>query len=203
MQADKDKSLSSVKTLLANFWNCANAGKAKPQVIGYLRLHPGHPDDIAARQVDQLRSLGCARVLLDRVKGSAVARPGLDEAIALLRPGDILVVMSLEHIAWREDSLWETLLLLAKNKAHVVAGLEHFSTLAQAETFAVVQAMARFAENVRQMRLADNSIDRREKISDADWNVLYGKITRGELSKEAAAVQAGVSLSTIYRRIAA
>lgn len=202
MGISQDKSLSSVGTLLAKFKNSANARNA-PQVIGYGRVHPGRPSDIAARLAAQLRCLGCDRVLVDRVKGSAVARPELDEAIASLGQGDILVVSSLEQIAWRDDSLWEVLLLISQRGAHVLAAHEAFSTLEQVEAFVFVNAMVRFAQHVREIRLSDASIDRREKISDDDWRVLEGKITRGELSKEDAAVKAGVSLSTIYRRIAA
>jgi len=61
-------------------------------------------------QVKALKGAGCARIFEDVASGAKTARPGLDAALAYLRPGDVLAV-------WKLDRLGRSL-------AHLVAVVE-------------------------------------------------------------------------------
>jgi DNA invertase Pin-like site-specific DNA recombinase len=69
-------------------------------LIGYARVSTA--EQTLALQQDGLTKAGCERLFTDTVSGSQTERPGLDEALDFLRPGDTLVV-------WRLDRLGRSL----------------------------------------------------------------------------------------------
>lgn len=76
---------------------------ARPSaMVGYARVSTDEQNlDL---QNDALRNAGCGRICEDRgFSGAQRTRPGLDAALALLEPGDVLVV-------WRLDRLGRSLL---------------------------------------------------------------------------------------------
>lgn len=68
--------------------------------IGYARVSTLDQNPDLQRQA--LTAAGCERIFEDRISGTAVRRPGLDEALRLLGAGDMLVV-------WRLDRLGRSL----------------------------------------------------------------------------------------------
>ena len=80
-------------------------------LIGYARVSTAEQD--TGLQTDALRTAGCARIFEDTVSGSKADRPGLAEALAYLREGDVLAV-------WRLDRLGRSLPHLIET----IAGLE-------------------------------------------------------------------------------
>ncbi len=80
-------------------------------LIGYARVST--IDQSLNLQLDALNSLGCEKIFQDVASGARTARPGLDKALAYLRPRDTLVV-------WRLDRLGRSLRHLIKvvNKLH-------------------------------------------------------------------------------------
>jgi DNA invertase Pin-like site-specific DNA recombinase len=55
-------------------------------------------------QIDALQKAGCEKIFTDKMSG-AKARPGLDDALAFLRPGDVLVVWKLDRLGRRTVKL--------------------------------------------------------------------------------------------------
>jgi len=49
-------------------------------------------------QLDAAERAGCGRVFTDTISGAKSSRPGLDECLAFLRPGDCLVVWKLDRL---------------------------------------------------------------------------------------------------------
>ena len=80
-------------------------------LIGYARVSTAEQD--TALQTDALRTAGCERIFEDTVSGAKADRPGLAEALAYLREGDVLAV-------WRLDRLGRSLPHLIET----IAGLE-------------------------------------------------------------------------------
>ena len=73
-------------------------------LIGYARV--SRVDQLIDRQVDALGEVGCTRVFTDHgVSGAKATRPGLTDALAYLRPGDTLVVQSLDRLGRRTSDL--------------------------------------------------------------------------------------------------
>lgn len=65
-------------------------------LIGYARVST--QDQNAAMQVEALERAGCDRIFTDRASGGDPNRPGLCEALAALREGDVLVVWKLDRL---------------------------------------------------------------------------------------------------------
>ena len=65
-------------------------------LVGYARVST--PDQDIAMQVDALRRAGCRKIFEDVASGANSARPGLDKALAYLRPTDTLVVWKIDRL---------------------------------------------------------------------------------------------------------
>jgi DNA invertase Pin-like site-specific DNA recombinase len=68
---------------------------AEGERVGYARVstHSQNEDS----QVDELEKAGCSRVFVDKASGKLANRPALDDALAYMRPGDVLVVTRLSR----------------------------------------------------------------------------------------------------------
>ncbi len=66
-------------------------------LIGYARVSTR--DQNLDRQTDALRAVGCLRIFADRKSGKNTARPELAKALDFMRPGDTLVVASLDRLS--------------------------------------------------------------------------------------------------------
>ncbi|WP_242274592.1 recombinase family protein [Bacillus cereus group sp. BfR-BA-01310] len=64
--------------------------------VGYVRVST--IDQNLDLQIDALKSYGCDKIFQDKLSGVKDKRPGLEEALQYVRPGDSLVV-------WRLDGL--------------------------------------------------------------------------------------------------
>ena len=67
------------------------------QKVGYARV--SSKDQNLERQTAALKKEKCFRIFEDTVSGSSTNRPGLDGALNYVRPGDQLVVMSMDRLA--------------------------------------------------------------------------------------------------------
>ena len=75
-------------------------------VIGYARVSTVEQNlDL---QLDSLKGAGCERVFQDHISGGAVERPGLAEALKVVRAGDTLVVWRLDRLGRSLKHLIET-----------------------------------------------------------------------------------------------
>ena len=73
-------------------------------LVGYARVSTS--DQVLDRQTDALEEVGCNRIFTDHgVSGTIASRPGLDACLDYVRPGDTLVVHSLDRLGRRTSEL--------------------------------------------------------------------------------------------------
>jgi DNA invertase Pin-like site-specific DNA recombinase len=116
--------------------------------IGYARVSTD--DQTLDLQRDALNAAGCERLFEDKASGAKVDRPGLVEALAFARKGDVLVV-------WRLDRLGRSLPELVRLVGELDAagiGFESLTEKIDATTaagrlvFHVFAALAEFERNL-------------------------------------------------------
>lgn len=64
--------------------------------IGYARVST--TDQNPALQLDALKKAGCRQVFTDEASGASTTRPQLKNALAALKPGDVLTVWKLDRL---------------------------------------------------------------------------------------------------------
>lgn len=80
--------------------------------IGYVRVSTAVQD--GALQRDALAKAGCNRFFADKASGAKSDRPGLNEALAYVREGDVLVVWKLDRLGRSLPHLIETVTSLGR-----------------------------------------------------------------------------------------
>ena len=75
-------------------------------LVGYARVST--LDQNLDLQTDALRAAGCERIFSDRTSGARTDRPGLREALAFARDGDLLAVWKLDRLSRSLSHLVET-----------------------------------------------------------------------------------------------
>ena len=72
--------------------------KRRPKMLGY--AHVSTDSQELRLQLDALRKAGCAvkDTFMDKMSGATSARPGLEQCLSQLKPGDILVVWRLDRL---------------------------------------------------------------------------------------------------------
>jgi DNA invertase Pin-like site-specific DNA recombinase len=85
-----------------------------PARIGYARVST--TDQTLNLQRDAFKAVGCAKSFTDRgLSGSLASRPGLDRALAALRPGDTLIVWKLDRRGRSLAHLVQTIAALSES----------------------------------------------------------------------------------------
>ncbi|MEP6878465.1 MAG: recombinase family protein [Nitrosospira sp.] len=97
-----------------------------PHRIGYARVSSvGQNLD---SQLDALQKAGCKKIFSDKMTGSRMDRPGWDQLIEYVRPGDALVVTELSRMTRSLINLLETAQLLELKQVNLVSLRESIDT---------------------------------------------------------------------------
>lgn len=85
-----------------------------PRLIGYARVSTQEQD--LNLQLDALEKAGCSKdkIYVDKISGSKAERPGLEKCLAVIQPGDTLLV-------WRLDRL-------GRSMVHLISLIEDLRT---------------------------------------------------------------------------
>ena len=106
--------------------NTLPATDASPHRIGYARVSSvGQNLD---SQMDALYKAGCGKIFTDKMTGSRLQRPGWDQMMAYVRPGDTLVVTELSRMTRSLLDLLETAKVLEQRRIDLVSLRESIDT---------------------------------------------------------------------------
>jgi DNA invertase Pin-like site-specific DNA recombinase len=81
-------------------------------LVGYARVST--IDQNLDLQTDSLRAAGCERIFCDRISGARADPPGLREALAFAREGDLIVVWKLDRLSRSLSHLVETVQVMER-----------------------------------------------------------------------------------------
>ena len=179
-------------------------------LVGYARVSTD--DQNLDLQLSALRGTGCERVCEDRSSGARANRPGLTQALDVVRKGDVLVV-------WRLDRLARSLKdLIAIGEQLEAAGVGLRSLQESIDTttatgrlfFHIMGALGEFERNLirERTRAGLEAARKRGKVggrpralSDGDLKATRALLASDDMSVEEVARRVGVSPATLYRYI--
>jgi DNA invertase Pin-like site-specific DNA recombinase len=130
------------------------------RTIGYFRFPPVRGVVFDGPLSQRLFDYGCEQLFHDRCYGLAVHKPGLDSALAVMKPGDVLVTPSLHAFA---AHLVDLLLFMARMEeagVHLVTLAEGIDTREPGGFFKVCGQLALFHEQRRMVRTTEERIVR-------------------------------------------
>lgn len=122
----------------------SDAGTHRPaQLIGYARVSTA--DQNTDTQRDLLLAQGCELVFTDVASGGTRERPGLNDALEALRPGDTLLFTRLDRIARSLTNLLEIAKSVQDRGADFRALNDHFD-ISSSQGRLMMQMLGSFAE---------------------------------------------------------
>lgn len=181
-------------------------------LIGYARVSTN--EQTLDLQIDALKSGGCEKIFSDKgISGAKADRPGLNEALAFIRPGDVLVVWKLDRLGRSLTHLVEVVNGLSAKGIQFKSLQEEIDTTTPTGkfTFHLFCALAEFERDLIRSRVnagmaaarARGRVGGRPTALSED-KVAIGKALAGnpDLSVKQICEQLGCSRSTYYRQIA-
>lgn len=179
-------------------------------LIGYARVSTR--DQNLDRQLDALRRAGCLRIFADRKSGKDTARLELAKALDFMRPGDALVVASLDRLS---RSLQDLITMVADLRQRGVGfrSLHENLDTTTAGGQLVFHVFAALAEFIRELIVegtregleaarARGRVGGRPRVMTEE-KILAARALLGHNSMSAIARMIGVSRGTLYAHMEA
>lgn len=182
-------------------------------LVGYARASTSRRGQSGEPQREALINAGCDpnRIYIDTITGTKWQRPGLDDALAYMSPGDTLVVTRLDRLGRNLAETVNTIAELAKRDINVKV-LEPALDTSRPTDKVVINVMASLAEwehdlliqrtrdGVAHARAKGRVAGPKPKLDSEQAQVAKDLIDGGE-SVSAVARTFNVSRPTIYRAI--
>lgn len=179
--------------------------------IGYARVSTEEQNlDL---QVQALEAAGCERIFSDHgVSGVACERPGLTDAIAYLKKGDILVVWkldrlgrSLPHLVEVVDSLRQTEVGFRSLQEQIdttsAGGRFYFHMLAALAEFERAMISERTRAGMAAARRNGKHVGRPRKLTESQVAKARELIASGKATRRAIAARFNVNKATLRRAL--
>lgn len=180
-------------------------------LIGYARVST--QDQNLDLQLDALAQAGCTKIYDDKISGSRVARPGLAQALEMLREGDTLVVWKLDRLGRSVKHLVDLVSELHAREVHFKSLTDVIDTgtpsgrfffhvmasLAQMERELTVERTRAGLEAARQLGRKGG----RKRVMTASKIESAKKLLASGMSPRDVALNLSVSVPTLYRWIPA
>ena len=185
------------------------------KLVGYGRASTGEQD--LQLQLDALKTAGCSDVDIytDKASGARASRPGLDACVAVLEPGDTLVVWRLDRLGRSMPhlvGLVEELLGKGIGFRSLQDGVIDTTTASGELMFNIFSSLAQFERRLIQERTqaglaaarARGRLGGRRPISPDDPRVVTAKRLHKDrsLSIDQICAMLGISRPTFYRYLA-
>lgn len=167
------------------------------------------------RQIDSLTESGCTKIFTEHgVSGAAKSRPVLDEMLAYVRPGDTIVVQSLDRLGRRTIGVLELIEdLHARDVGLRILNLGiDTRTPAGQLLLTISAALAQLERDILRERTLDGLAAAKRKgrgggrpKTMSDKQVAFAREMRDEHGKSLREISEliGVPVSTVHRRLAA
>jgi DNA invertase Pin-like site-specific DNA recombinase len=180
-------------------------------LIGYARVSKG--DQNLELQTHALESAGVERLFTDKMSGAKSSRPGLDEALAFARPGDVLVVWKLDRLGRSMKGLVDLAAQLEGRGVDLrsltdgidtktASGRFFFNVMAALATMERELMLERTEAGLAAARRAGRVGGRRPKMTAAKLDAARKLLAANTAPRDVAA-SVGVSLATLYRHLPA
>ncbi|MFH0823701.1 MAG: recombinase family protein [Pseudomonadota bacterium] len=183
------------------------------QCFGYARVSTNDQD--LSLQLNDLKAVGCDTIFTDKASGTKSERPGLDECLKTLRPGDTLIVWRLDRLGRSMQHLVAVVTELKSNGIGFRSlrdGAIDTTTASGELIFNIFAALAQFeAELIRERTRAGLSAARargrnggRKPVSEETPKVRMAKKMHEDLtlSPMEICVSLKISRATYYRYLA-
>jgi DNA invertase Pin-like site-specific DNA recombinase len=177
-----------------------------PAKIGYACVSTS--DQTVNLQRDALKEAGCAKIFTDcGLSGGVASRPGLDRALASLRPGDTLIVWKLDRLGRSLAHLVQTIAALGERGVNFRSLSDPIDTQSPGGRL-VLHIMCAIAEFERALaiertkagldaaRRRGKKLGRRRLLAPRHVTLARRLLGAGE-TRAAVALRLGVSLSTL------
>ncbi|MCA0268444.1 MAG: recombinase family protein [Bacteroidetes bacterium] len=179
-------------------------------LIGYARVSTN--DQTHDLQLDALNAAGCGRVFSDTASGAKADRPGLAEALAFAREGDVIVVWKLDRLGRSTRHLIDTLETLRERSIGFRSIKEGFDTTTPMGRllYTMTAALAEFERDlIRERTMAGldaarargRTGGRKHKLTREDVDNASRALRLNLVSPTKLAETLGISTSTLYRYV--
>lgn len=180
-----------------------------PMKIGYARVST--EDQNLDLQSDALRQQGCTEIFQEKITGTTKSRPVLNQAIKVLKAGDVLVVWKLDRLGRSLQDLIEILKLLERNGVgfHSISdGIDTTSSCGRL-LFHIIGAIAEFECNqisertkagLQAAKNRGTKLGRPSSVSDEQ--IALARSLSDDLSLTDIAIRLNVGRTTLWRAMA-
>lgn len=180
-------------------------------MIGYARVST-HDQNLAL-QFDALKNIGCERLYQDKMSGVRSDRPGLQQALEVLRKGDTLVVWKLDRLGRTVKGLIDLVNELHRRNIHFKSLTDNVDTSTASGRF-FFHMMASLAQMEKELlaertkaglaaaKLKGRVGGRKRKMTASKMESAKKLLASGMAPRDVAR-NLGVSVPTLYRWVPA
>jgi len=179
--------------------------------IGYVRVSSESQN--LERQETIMEELGVEKIFTDKQSGKNSSRKGLNEMLAFVRSGDVLIVESYSRLARSVKDLLEICDVLESKGVEFVSKKENIDTSTPTGRFLMVilAGLSAFEREMMLERQAEGIVEAKKRgvyfgrmrvvVDSAKFSNLYVQWKNGEITATAMRKALGMPSSTFYRKV--